>query len=105
MAALSWAAVAMRVRDDVHVVVPRAALAGFVGRWRAGDLDAWFHAGCGGDAPVEGTRVVRGRFDPRSIVPDEPRVPRPWWQARRVELAGAAAGATAVAAAYALWAR
>ena len=98
--AVSWAAVAFRVRsaaDDVHVVVPRRWLRSFLEQLDGGMLDrAWANAAP--TAPgVAGPRVVRSAFDPRMVLPPEPRLRASRSRDRRIEIVGVIAGGTAAA--------
>lgn len=106
--AISWAAVAFRVRspaDDLHVVVPRRWLRPFLGRVENGALDAIWPALDETPPGATGPRVVRGSFDPKMVLPPEPRLLATRSRDRRLEMAGAVAGAIAAVALhrYAPW--
>ena len=91
--------------DDLHVVVPRRWLRSFLDRVDEGALDTVWSALDTTPSGRAGPRVVRGPFDPKMVLAPEPRLRTTRAKSRRLEVAGAVAGAIAVVAIrrYAPW--
>jgi hypothetical protein len=96
--AMSWAAVAFAVETPegpVHVLVPRRWLGSFLRCVDDGTIVYALEAGRPDEPPARGPRVITSGFDPRCVLPREPRMRSSLWRHRRPELIGIAAGGAA----------